>query len=111
MGLFRRNKNSNKPLIRQILDLVPGWLLESCTKTHQTDKGCSKYKTYDQFEVLTFGQMDKCQSLNDISAGIGVSEIFIDDLNLKQIPARSTMSDGNKKRDWQVFERVYTIVC
>jgi hypothetical protein len=27
---------------------------------------------------------------------MGVSEIFIKDLNLKQSPARSTMSDGNK---------------
>ena len=107
MGLFRRNKNNNKPLIRQILDLVPRWIFDSCTNTYQSDKGCSKYKTYDHFVALTFGQLNKCQSLNDISAGIGVSEIFINDLGLKQSPARSTMSDGNKKRDWHVFESLY----
>ncbi len=107
MGLFRRNKNNNKPLIKQILELVPSWIFDNCTKTYQTDKGCSKYKTYDQFVALTFGQLNKCQSLNDISAGIGVSEKFIDDLNLKQSPARSTMSDGNRKRDWHVFESLY----
>ncbi|NOY97326.1 MAG: IS4 family transposase [Chlorobi bacterium] len=107
MGLFRRNKNNNKPLIRQILDLVPRWIFDSCANTYQTDKGCSKYKTYDQFVALTFGQLNKCQSLNDISAGIGVSEIFIRDLKLKQSPARSTMGDGNKKRDWHVFESLY----
>jgi len=107
MGLFRRNKNNNKPLIKQILDLVPRWIFDSCANTYQTDKGCSRYKTYDQFVALTFGQLNKCQSLNDISAGIGVSEIFIDDLNLQQSPARSTMSDGNKKRDWHVFESLY----
>ena len=99
MGLFRRNKNSNKPIIRQILDLVPRWLIESCTNTYKTDKGCSKYKTHDQLVALTFGQLNKCQSLNDISAGIGVSEILISDLGLTQSPARSTMSDGNKNRD------------
>lgn len=107
MGLFRRNKNNNKPVIRQILNLVPGWLFESCTNTYKTDKGVSKYRTYDQFVALTFGQLNKCQSLNDISAGIGVSEIFIDDLGLTQSPARSTMSDGNKNRDWRVFESLY----
>ena len=107
MGLFRRNKNNNKPVIRQILDLVPDWLLKSCTNIYKTDKGVSKYKTYDQFVALTFGQLNKCQSLNDISAGIGVSEIFIKDLGLNQSPARSTMSDGNKKRDWHVFESLY----
>ena len=107
MGLFRRNKNNKKPITRQILDLVPTWIFESCTNTYKTDKGVSKYKTYDQFVALTFGQLNKCQSLNDISAGIGVSEIFISDLKLKQSPARSTMSDGNKKRDWRVFESLY----
>jgi hypothetical protein len=107
MGLFRRNKNNNKPVIRQILDLVPHWLFRSCTNTYKTDKGVHKYRTYDQFVALTFGQLNKCQSLNDISAGIGVSEIFISDLGLSQSPARSTMSDGNKKRDWQIFESLY----
>ncbi len=107
MGLFRRNKNNNKPLIRQIIDLVPRWLFDSCTATYQTNKGCSKYKTHDQFVALTFGQLNKCQSLNDISAGIGVSEIFIRDLGLAQSPARSTMSDGNKNRNWRIFESLY----
>lgn len=36
-----------------------------------------------------------------------MSEIFIKDLGLSQIPARSTMSDGNKNRDWYVFESLY----
>jgi hypothetical protein len=94
-------------IIKQIIDLVPNWLFKSCTNTYKTDKGVHNYKTYDQFVALTFGQLNKCQSLNDISAGIGVSEIFIDDLGLLQSPARSTMSDGNKNRDWRVFESLY----
>ena len=107
MGLFRQNKSSNKPVIKQILDLVPRWQIVNCTNTYKTDKGCSKYKTYDQFVALTFGQLYKCHTLSDISTGIGVSKTFISDLGLKQSPTRSTMSDGNKKRDWRVFESLY----
>lgn len=107
MGLFRRTKNTNKPLIRQIIDLVPRWILHGCTLQHCSDKGCSKYKTYDQFVAMTFGQLNKCMTLGDISTGIGVSEAFIADLGLEQSPARSTMSDGNKKRNYQVFESLY----
>ncbi|MCW2121225.1 hypothetical protein M2326_003558 [Flavobacterium sp. 7A] len=107
MGLFKRNKNNNKPLLRQILDLVPRWILESCVKKHQSDRGCSKYKTYDQFVALTFGQLNKCYTLSDIFTGIGVCEGFITDLGLNQSPARSTMSDGNKKRTWKVYEALY----
>jgi len=107
MGLFNRNKNNNKPLIRQILDLVPRPILISCINKYNSDKGCHRYKTYDQFVAITFGQLNKCLTLNDISTGIGVSEIFIKDLGLTQSPARSTMSDGNKKRNWEVFESLY----
>ncbi len=107
MGLFRRTKNTNKPLIRQIIDLVPRWIFNSCTQKYQSDKGCSRYKTYDQFVALTFGQLNKCYTLNDISTGIGVSKTFIGDLGLMQSPASSTMSDGNKKRDYKVFETLY----
>ena len=107
MGLFRRTKNTNKPLIRQIIDLVPRWMLTRCTDMHKSDKGCSRYKTYDQFVALTFGQLNKCLTLSDISTGIGISETFISDLGLSQSPARSTMSDGNKNRDYKVFETLY----
>jgi len=107
MGLFRRTKNNNKPLISQILNLVPPWLFHRCTAQHKSDKGCSKYKAYDQFVALSFGQLNKCYTLSDISSGIGVSQTFISDLGLSQSPAKSTMSDGNGKRDYRVFETLY----
>ena len=107
MGLFKRTKNTNKPLIRQILDLVPPWILQSCITKYNTDKGCSRYLTYDQFVSQSFGQLNKCLTLSDISTGIGVSEGYIASLGLKQSPARSTMSDGNKNRDYKVFEALY----
>jgi hypothetical protein len=107
MGLFKRSKNTNTPLIRQILDLVPSWMLSRCAEAHKSDKGCSKYNTLDQFVALTFGQLNKCFTLSDISTGIGVSETFISSLGLHQSPARSTMSDGNKKRSYKVFETLY----
>lgn len=107
MGLFRRSKNTKLPVIRQILDLIPNWLLKSCIQKHQSDKYTHKYKTYDQLVALSFGQLNKCESLSGISSGIGINQKIIEDLNLSQSPARSTMSDGNKKRNWRVFEDLY----
>lgn len=107
MSLFRRNKNNNKPVIRQIIDLIPRFLLTKAINRYQSDKYCHKYKTYDQLVALLFGQLCKCSTLEDISVGIGVSETFISDLGLEQSPAKSTMSDGNKKRNWQVFEQLF----
>ncbi|MFT5248590.1 MAG: hypothetical protein ACI93P_000304 [bacterium] len=103
MRLFRRNQSIKK----QIIELIPRWMIASCAKKHSSDKGCIKYKTYHQFIALTFGQLNKCYTLNDISTGIEVSETFIEDLGLTQSHARPNMSDGNKKRDWKVFESLY----
>ncbi len=107
MELFRKNKNTNKPLVGQILDLVPRELFQSLVSKFRSDKGCSKYKSYDQFVAMSFGQLNKSITLSDISTGIGISEVFIKSLGLTQSPARSTMSDGNKKRDWRFFEALY----
>jgi hypothetical protein len=107
MNLFRRNKNNNKPVIRQVIDLIPPHLLRLSINKFKSDKYCHKYKTYDQLVALLFGQLCKCSTLEDISVGIGVSETFIKDLGLEQSPAKSTMSDGNKNRNYQVFEYLY----
>lgn len=108
MSLFRRTKNNDKPVIRQILDLIPRHLLNASIKLYKTDKYYHKYKTYDQLVALLFGQLCRCSTLEDISVGIGVSGTFIKDLGLLQSPAKSTMSDGNKNRDWRVFDHLYT---
>src|SRR5690554_7279658 len=80
MGLFRRNKNNNKPIIKQIIDLIPAHLIQKVTQRYQSDKGRSKYRTYDQLVSLLFGQLNKCHTLEDISVGIGASKTFIRDL-------------------------------
>ena len=107
MGLFKRNKNNDRPVIRQILDLIPPAILAGCIRQQNSDKGCHRYRTRDQLVAQTFGQLNKCYTLEDISAGIAVNKTFIADLGLAQSPARSTMSDGNAKRNWRVFESLY----
>jgi hypothetical protein len=46
-------------------------------------------------------------SLRDIAMGIDQSPEFLADLDLQQSPAKSSMSTGNKKRNYQVFEELY----
>ncbi len=55
MGLFKQSKNTNIPPLSQILNLIPRHLLQYQINKYQSDKGCSKYKTYDQLVALTFG--------------------------------------------------------
>ncbi|HKJ30862.1 MAG TPA: IS4 family transposase [Bacteroidales bacterium] len=106
MGTTKLVKN-NKPLLRQILDLIPEHIIKDAIRRYQSDKHCSKYKTYDQLTSMMFGQLNKCLTLREIAQGISVSPKFLRDIKLEQSPARSTMSDGNEKRDYRVFEFIF----
>lgn len=107
MGLISKNKNINKPLLKQILDLIPKEIIAHSIMKHKSNKHYRVYKTYDQLVALLYGQLNKCVTLRDITLGLGLNTKLLSDLDLSQSPARSTMSDGNEKRDWKVFETIY----
>jgi hypothetical protein len=48
-------KKSDKPLLGQILELIPSSLLDKVTSQHESDKHCHKYKTYDQLVSMMPG--------------------------------------------------------
>jgi len=103
----KKKKKSEKPLLGQILELVPKYLFINSVSVYKTDKHCSKYKTRDEFVAMMFGQLNKCLSLREISMGLSITPEFLKDIELEQSPAKSTMSDGNAKRDYRVFELMY----
>jgi len=100
-------KKSDKPIFKQIIDLIPRNLFRKSVNKYQSDKHCHKYFTYDQLVSGLFGQLNRCLSLREIALGIDQSPEFLADIGLKQSPAKSSMSTGNSKRNYQVFEYLY----
>src|SRR5699024_9925299 len=98
-------KKSDKPLLGQILDLIPSSLLNKAVGQYESDKHCHKYKTYDQLVAMMFGQLNKCHTLREIAQGISISPKFLNDIGLEQSPAKSTMSDSHAKREWRGLQR------
>ncbi len=103
-------KKSDSPIFKQILDLIPYSVLRAAINKYKSDKSCSKYFTKDQLVSMLFGQLNKCLSLREIAMGIDQSPEFLSDIGLEQSPAKSTMSDGNAKRDYRVFEQLYYLL-
>lgn len=108
MALYRRSKNTKIPLLRNILNLIPKFIIQKGRNMFLSDKGCHKYFLEDQLISLMFGQLSKCYTLGDISIGISPSLTFLKDIGLSQSPGKSTMSAGNAKRDYRVFEYLFT---
>jgi len=103
----RYTKKTTRPLFQEILSLIPRTTVSKAIAKYHSDKHCSVYKTYDQLCSTMFGQLNKCHSLREIALGISQSPEFLYDIGLAQSPAKSTMSDGNEKRNYQVFEALY----
>ncbi len=104
-------KKSDSPVFKQILDMIPRSLLRKAIHKYKSDKSCSAYFTNDELVSMLFGQLNKCLSLREIAMGIDQSPEFLADIGLEQSPAKSTMSDGNAKRDYRVFEQLYYLLC
>ena len=100
-------KKSKKPILKQIIDLIPKKMFYNCVKNNQSDKWCSAYFTYDQLVSGLFGQLNRCLSLREIAMGIDQSPEFLSDIGLSQSPAKSSMGTGNSKRNFNVFKDLY----
>ena len=73
-------KKSDNPIFKQIIDLIPSGLFRKCVSKYKSDKGCSRYYTYDQLVSTMFGQLNRCLSLREISLGIDQSPEFLADM-------------------------------
>lgn len=102
LGKNRRNRYST-----QIIDLIPPRsLLCKIITQNQSNKYCSAYFTYDQLSSIMFGQLNRCLSLREMAMGIDKSPEFLSDMGLRQSPAKSNMSTGNKNRNYNIFAQL-----
>lgn len=56
---------------------------------------------------MLFGHLNRCLTLREIAFDIDQSPEFLGDIDLSKSPAKSTLSDGNAKRNYRVFEELY----
>lgn len=108
MSSIHRSKSNNKCLFSQIIGLIPSTILNKCITDKSSDTGFRRYSTESQLIAMLFGQLNGCYSLRDITLGMNVNTLFLKELGLKQSPARSTMSDGNAQRGYQVYELLFS---
>ena len=71
------NKKSDKPIFKEIIDMIPPSLFNKTVSHFKSDKHCSTYKTYDQLCSMMFGQLNNCHSLREIALGIDQSPEFL----------------------------------
>ncbi len=96
-----------QPIFTQILSLIDDHLISSACSRHKSDKHAKKLCFKDHLTAMLYSTFARCTTLREIEAGLELCHGKLNHLNLKKVPARSTLSDGNKKRNSEVFETLY----
>lgn len=105
--MVQSNSFSGKPVISQILNLIPRNIVYRTAARHQADRYVKTFKTYDHLITLLYAVLSDCSSLRELSTAMLACEGKLNHLGIDYFPRRSTLSDANTRRSHQVFEDIY----
>jgi hypothetical protein len=90
----------------ELLKLVPRYQFEKAVEQYHGDRYVKSYTTWHQYITILFSQIKQKDSIRDIVTGWDAFESRWYHLGMKDI-RRSTFSDANNKRDYQIFESLF----
>lgn len=104
--------NTNKhffgqPIFSQLLNLINSHQVEKLVLEHKSDRYCKKFSTFQHLITMSYGIISGCNSLREMCSGIVSYGNKITHCRFSHAPKRSTISDANSNRSYQVFEAIY----
>jgi IS4 transposase len=94
-------------VFHSLLKAVPWHLLERSVENHGADHLSRKLSTKRHFIALLYGQLSGAVSLREIVSGMESHETRLYHVGAAPVK-RSTLSDANAERPWQVFGELFT---
>jgi hypothetical protein len=96
-------------VFHSLLKHVPWHKLEEITEGHGADALSRKLTTKRHLIALLYGQFSGATSLREVVTGMESHETRL--YHLGTAPAkRSTLSDANANRSWQVFSELFAVM-
>lgn len=105
MGEIR--KFPGQPVLSQILDVIPSSVINAANRKHKANRYYKRLPLRVHLVSLLYGVFSYCNGLRELCEGLLACEGKLSHLGLDKAPARSTISDANNKRSYQVFETIY----
>ena len=100
-------KFPGQPVLSQILEVIPSSIINAANRKHKSNRYYKKLSLRAHLVSLLYGVFSYCNGLRELCEGMLACEGKLTHLGLDKAPARSTISDANTKRSYQVFETIY----
>lgn len=99
-----------QPILKQVLSLIDEALIHKAALKHQTNRYSKQLLFKDHLTTMLYCIFSRCTSLREVQTGLELCNGKLNHLGLSKVPARSTLSDGNKKRNSNVFGELYNLL-
>ena len=96
-----------QPVFSQLLSLIGESVIKQTIAEYKANHCYKRLFLWDHLVSMLYGIFTHCTSLREIQYGLEVCQGKLNHLNLKRVPPRSTLSDGNKQRPSKVFGTIY----
>jgi hypothetical protein len=94
-------------IFSELLKLCPRYHFDKAVEQYSGDRYVKTFTTWQQFMAILYSQITQKDSLRDIETGLSVHAARWYHLGLSGIH-RSTLSDANSKRDYRMFEGLFS---
>ena len=91
----------------QLISLIDRVKVGQAVRSTGADKFCKGFFTWDHLVSMLFCTVGQCTSLREVAGGCLGLKGKTEHLGLRKLPKRSTLSDANRLRTPQVFEKIY----
>lgn len=98
---------TGQPTFFQLLKLIPKELVRGCIERSSADHYYKKFNTWHHLVTMLFACYGHCHSLREVVSGIRAFEGRLQSSGINYLPARSTFSKANGRRNSEVFEQIY----
>lgn len=96
-----------QPIFTQILSFIDKALVERVTKVHKANRHSKKLMFKDHLVTMLYAVFTGCTSIREVLCGLELCLGKLNHFDLQEVPPRSTLSDGNKKRPSSIFGAIY----
>ena len=103
----KSNFFSGQPVFTQLLKYLPKSIVLNAVRQFKSDHYCKKFDTYHHLITMLYACYQHCTSLREVSTGMQACEGRLQSLGIRYLPARSTLSEANMRRRFEVFEKIY----